>query len=173
MTCDHYKDVFCRSRQDYVRQHAAQNLILAAKHGELLYPGAPVCQNFGNEHFYYTSCVMNCVFDCEYCYLKGMYPSANLVVFVNLEDIFCGSGKRDLPRTRSTCACPTTRILLALEHLTGYAARWIEFVRRMNTGGQRLRIELRTKGTGGSLWQTVRPEAGVICGVYHLTAAGD
>lgn len=31
---DHYKDVFCRSRQDYVRQHAAQNLILAAKHGE-------------------------------------------------------------------------------------------------------------------------------------------
>ena len=48
---DHYKDVFCRSRQDYVRQHAAQNLILAAKHGELLYPGAPVCQNFGNEHF--------------------------------------------------------------------------------------------------------------------------
>lgn len=35
---DHYKDVFCRSRQDYVRQHAAQNLILAAKHGELLYP---------------------------------------------------------------------------------------------------------------------------------------
>ena len=33
----------------------------------------------------------------------------------------------------------------------------------MNTGGQRLRIELRTKGTGGSLWQTVRPEAGVIC----------
>lgn len=33
----------------------AQNLILAAKHGELLYPGAPVCQNFGNEHFYYTS----------------------------------------------------------------------------------------------------------------------
>ena len=48
---DHYKDVFCRSRQDYVRQHAAQNLILAAKHGELLYPGAPVCQNFGNEQF--------------------------------------------------------------------------------------------------------------------------
>ena len=159
---DHYKDVFCRSRQDYVRQHAAQNLILAAKHGELLYPGAPVCQNFGNEHFYYTSCVMNCVFDCEYCYLKGMYPSANLVVFVNLEDIFAEVEKRLATHPVYLCVSYDTD-LLALEHLTGYAARWIEFVRRMNTGGQRLRIELRTKGTGGSLWQTVRPEAGVIC----------
>ena len=37
---------------------------------------------------------MNCVFDCEYCYLKGMYPSANLVVFVNLEDIFAEVEKR-------------------------------------------------------------------------------
>lgn len=133
---DHYKDVFCRSRQDYVRQHAAQNLILAAKHGELLYPGAPVCQNFGNEHFYYTSCVMNCVFDCEYCYLKGMYPSANLVVFVNLEDIFAEVEKRLDAHPVYLCVSYDTD-LLALEHLTGYAARWIEFVRRMNTGGQR------------------------------------
>ena len=79
---------------------------------------------------------MNCVFDCEYCYLKGMYPSANLVVFVNLEDI--------LRKWKETCRAPVYLCvsydtdLLALEHLTGYAARWIEFVRRMNTGGQRL-----------------------------------
>jgi len=29
---------------------------------------------------------LNCVYDCEYCYLQGMYPSANIVVFVNFED---------------------------------------------------------------------------------------
>ena len=29
---------------------------------------------------------MHCPFGCEYCYLKGMYPSSNMVVFVNLED---------------------------------------------------------------------------------------
>ena len=153
---DHYKDIFCRSRQDYVRQHAAQNLILAAKHGELLYPGAPVCQSFGNEHFYYTSCVMNCVFDCEYCYLKGMYPSANLVVFVNLEDIFAEVEKRLAAHPVYLCVSYDTD-LLALEHLTGYAARWIEFVRRMNTHGQSLRIELTNKGNGGSLSNTLRP----------------
>lgn len=84
----HYKDVFCRRRQDYEEQHHAQNLILAKKTGSLIYQGAPVCQNFGNTYFYYTSCMMNCIYDCEYCYLKGMYPSANIVIFVNIEDIF-------------------------------------------------------------------------------------
>ena len=85
---NHYKDVFCRSRQSCQLQHRTQKLILAARQGTLLYEGAPVCQSFDNPYFYYTSCVMNCIFDCEYCYLKGMYPSANIVVFVNLEDIF-------------------------------------------------------------------------------------
>ncbi len=61
----HYKDVFCRSRQSYQLQHHTQKLILAARQGTLLYEGAPVCQSFGNRYFCYTSCVMNCVFDCE------------------------------------------------------------------------------------------------------------
>ncbi len=85
---DHYKDLFNRSHQDSGVQKQSQKLILAEKHGTLIYPGAPVCQSFGEEHFYYTSCVMNCLFDCEYCYLKGMYPSGNLVIFLNLNDVF-------------------------------------------------------------------------------------
>lgn len=35
----HYKDVFCRRRQDYEEQHHAQNLILAKKTGSLIYQG--------------------------------------------------------------------------------------------------------------------------------------
>ena len=128
---DHYKDVFCRSRQDYAAQHMAQNMILAVKHGSLLYEGAPVCQSFGNEYFYYTSCVMNCVYDCEYCYLKGMYPSGNLVVFVNLEDIFAEIEETLKRHPMYLCVSYDTD-LLAIEHMTGYASRWIEFVRRQN-----------------------------------------
>ena len=100
---EHYKDVFCRRGQDYVLQHGAQNLILAKKRGTLLYEGAPVCQSFGNDNFYYTSCVMNCVYDCEYCYLKGMYPSGNLVIFVNLEDIFAETKRRLAGRPMYLC----------------------------------------------------------------------
>lgn len=85
---DHYKDVFNRSRQNLHAQETEPALILAANHGTLFYPGAPVCQSFGEEHFLYTSCIMNCLYDCDYCYLQGMYPSGAMVVFVNLEDYF-------------------------------------------------------------------------------------
>ena len=83
-----YRDVFNRRNQDPVIQHKAQKLILAVKKDGFLYEGAPVCQSFGEEAFYYTSNVMNCIYDCEYCFLKGMYPSADIVIFVNLEDTF-------------------------------------------------------------------------------------
>ena len=38
---DHYKDVFCRSRQYTAGQHRAQQLILAAKKNNFIYEGAP------------------------------------------------------------------------------------------------------------------------------------
>ncbi len=84
----HYKDVFNRSRQDLHAQETEPALILAANHGTKFYPGAPVCQSFGEEHFMYTSCIMNCLYDCDYCYLQGMYPSRTVVIFVNLDDYF-------------------------------------------------------------------------------------
>ena len=31
--------------------------------------------------------IRHLVYDCEYCYLKGMYLSANIVIFVNIEDV--------------------------------------------------------------------------------------
>ena len=160
---EHYKDVFCRRGQDYVLQHGAQNLILAKKRGTLLYEGAPVCQSFGNDNFYYTSCVMNCVYDCEYCYLKGMYPSGNLVIFVNLEDIFAETKRRLAGRPMYLCVSYDTD-LAAVEPITGYVSEWVKFVRAQNVGcpGQ-LKIELRTKSADGRLWSSLAPEEGVIC----------
>lgn len=154
---DHYKDVFCRSGQNYVMQHKAQNLIIAAKHGDLIYKGAPVCQSFGNEYFYYTSCMMNCIYDCEYCYLKGMYPSGNVVVFVNIEDIF-----RELETTLEVhpvylCVSYDTD-LMAMEHITGYTGEWIEFAGLH----ENLKIEIRTKCANVSLLDRVSPCENVI-----------
>ena len=54
ITIKHYKDMFNRSKQDFVLQKNAQALILAVNKGELIYPGARFCQSFGNSHFYYT-----------------------------------------------------------------------------------------------------------------------
>ncbi len=148
----HYKDVFCRSRQNYMLQHKAQSLILAAKHGRLVYEGAPVCQSFGNENFYYTSCMMNCIYNCEYCYLKGMYPSGNVVVFVNLEDIFAELQGMLSEHPVYLCVSYDTD-LLAFEQITGYAAEWVKFAAKCGREGYDLKIELRTKCASPAFWE--------------------
>lgn len=157
----HYKDVFCRNRQNSALQHRSQNLILAAREGALFYEGAPVCQSFGNPYFYYTSCVMNCIFDCEYCYLKGMYPSANIVVFVNLEDYFAQAEQMLKEHPLYLCVSYDTD-LLAMEHVTGYAGEWCEFAKKHED----LNMEIRTKCAGGQLAAQFSPVPGVI---YALT----
>ena len=32
--------------------------------------------------------MLNCIYDCNYCFLQGMFNSANYLVFVNYEDYF-------------------------------------------------------------------------------------
>lgn len=144
----HYKDVFCRRGQKYRLQHRAQSLILAEKRGKLIYEGAPVCQSFGNENFYYTSCIMNCIYDCEYCYLKGMYPSGNIVVFVNLEDFFDETEKLCMRQPVYLCVSYDTD-LAALEHVTGYMEEWVRFAEKQKN----FKIEIRTKCADETLWR--------------------
>lgn len=136
----HYKDVFNRRHQNFIVQKNSPALILALKEEPFLYPGAPVCQNFNQKYFYYTYCVMNCIFDCQYCYLQGMYPSANLVFFVNLEDIFSELEKMLKEHPIYLCISYDTD-LLALESLLSYCEQWLIFTSKHPT----LTIELRTK----------------------------
>lgn len=161
---DHYKDVFCRKGQNFILQQRSPNLILGAKQGNLIYEGAPVCQSFGNEYFYYTSCVMNCVYDCEYCYLKGMYPSGNLVVFVNLEDIFDEIKKRLKEHAMYLCVSYDTD-LLAMEPIIGYTAEWIAFAKAQNETSNSLKLEIRTKSADSLFWSRHIPVPEIIYGI--------
>lgn len=153
----HYKDVFCRRGQDFLQQHRSQKLILAEKKGTLIYPGAPVCQSFGNDYFYYTSCVMNCIYDCEYCYLKGMYPSANIVWFVNLEDFFAET-KRMLKRHPMYLCVSYDTDLMAMEAVTGYVSEWMRFAGSL----ENLKLEIRTKCADCSFLERAEPVPGVV-----------
>ena len=140
----HYKDVFNRPRQNRALQKKDKAIILAKKPGQLVYPGAKVCQDFGNEHFYYTSVVMNCPFDCEYCYLQGMYPSGYMVIFLNIEDVF--AEVEELLKKHPVYLCISYDTdLLAIEHLTGYVSMWEEFLKTH----EGLTIEVRTKAYHG------------------------
>lgn len=153
----HYKDVFCRSGQEYRLQRRSQKLILAVQKNHFLYEGAPVCQSFGNPHFYYTSCMMNCIYDCEYCYLKGMYPSGHMVLFVNPEDTFAELEKLLAAHPVYLCVSYDTD-LLAVEKLFGYAGEWCRFAEQQPG----LTIEIRTKSANPKLWEALNPQERVI-----------
>lgn len=153
----HYKDVFNRRHESAAVQRLAPALILASKPGRLIYDGAPVCQSFGNEHFYYTSCVMNCVYNCEYCYLQGMYPSGNIVIFINIEDIFAELTGILKEHDAYVCVSYDTD-LMAIENLTGFVKQWCDFAAE-NPG---LKIEIRTKCGRRDLWDKLAPSERVI-----------
>ncbi len=137
---EHYKDVFNRGKQDLTLQETEPSLILAKNNGTLFYPGAPVCQSFGEEHFMYTSCVMNCLYDCDYCYLQGMYPGRNVVVFVNLEDYFKELDTLLAKHPVYLC-CSYDSDLTALHGLLPHAKAFCDYT----AAHPELRLELRTK----------------------------
>ena len=153
----HYKDVFCRPRQNTALQHMRQSLILAKKTGTLIYPGSPVCQSFGHQHFYYTSLCMNCPFDCQYCYLRGMYPSGNLVLFVNLEDYRAELDSLLRQHPVYLCISYDTE-LCALESLHGYVHAFSGMVSET----PELTVEVRTKSSCTSLLQSLKGSSRMI-----------
>ena len=141
ITIDNYKEIFSRPKQDWRLQKKSSNLILAKKRSDYLYLGSGVTPDFGHQHFFYNSLVLNCIYDCEYCYLQGMYPSANIVTFVNLEDYFEAT-KLELEKLKSLYLCISYDTdLLAFENIIPYCKAWIEFAKE----NPEIQIELRTK----------------------------
>jgi spore photoproduct lyase len=136
----HYKDVFCRTGQDFSLQKKSQKIILAAKKNPFLYKGSEFCLNYGEKEFYYTTPVLNCVYNCEYCFLQGMYASGNIVIFVNQEDFFRDINA-EINDKNAYIAISYETDLLALEWLTGIVGKWLDFALK----NPNITIEIRTK----------------------------
>ena len=148
----HYKDVFNRKKQGRLDQSRSRKLILAKKEGQRLYDGAVVCQDFSESHFCYTSLLMNCPFHCAYCYLQGMYPSSNLVMFLNLEDYFSDCKKWIAEKGSLYLCISYDSDLLAMEGVYPYVEEFARFLNQENA----LRIEVRTKAGGEGLWRKMQ-----------------
>ena len=84
---ERYGDVFNAPAQNFRQQKQQPALIIAHKAGRRVIP-TPPGYHIGGEHNYYFSHMLNCVYDCRYCFLQGMYQSGNFVVFINSEDFF-------------------------------------------------------------------------------------
>ncbi|MDD3840291.1 MAG: radical SAM protein [Clostridia bacterium] len=154
---DEYRNLFNRPRQDFFLQKQSQKLILAVKPGDFLYPGPDVCEDFGFNNFYYCSTTINCIYNCDYCFLQGMYNSGNIVVFVNIDDFFDAVDQATADKKVYLCISYDSDIL-ALENITGQASRWIKYAR----GNDNLLIEIKTKSANYSSIATLEPTGNVI-----------
>ena len=83
--CERYTEVFNRKSQNFRLQKKQPALILARKFKNHVLP-APENYGLGTGHNYYFSHMLNCIYDCRYCFLQGMFQSAHYVLFVNYED---------------------------------------------------------------------------------------
>lgn len=83
--CRRYTEVFNKKSQNFRLQKQNPSLILAKKKKGWVLP-TPEGYGIGGTKNYYFSHMLNCLYDCRYCFLQGLYSSANYVVFINYED---------------------------------------------------------------------------------------
>jgi spore photoproduct lyase len=153
-----YKEVFNRPGQNFQIQKLTPKLILATKKDNFLYKGSELAPNFGEINFYYNSLILNCPYNCDYCYLQGMYNSGNMVIFVNIEDFFDATEQKlsDLGRIYLCLSYDTD--LLGMETWVGYSRKWIEYARNKPN----LILELRTKSANAKSLDQIAPIENLI-----------
>ena len=139
-----YGEVFNRRAQNFRLQKRFPALILAAKHDKHVLP-APQAYGIGGSNNYYFSHMLNCIYDCRYCFLQGMYRAAHYVLFVNYQDIQQAIAERigqhgSAPSYfYSGYDCDS----LALEPVSGFVENFLPLFARY----PQAILELRTKST--------------------------
>ncbi len=155
---DDYKHVFNRRRQTFQFQKRSMKLILAVKKDNFIYDGSRFAPSFGHPNFYYNALILNCIYNCDYCYLQGMYPSGNIVLFVNSVPYF--QAVEDVIETKGSvylCLSYDTD-LLAFENLIPNCRRWIEWSESHATA----LLEIRTKSTNFSAIADLKVNPNII-----------
>lgn len=124
----HYKDVLNVSPSAWRIQKQVQKIVLALRTEDFFYKGSAITPDFGFKHFYYNTLVLNCVYDCDYCYLQGMFNTPHLVLFVNNEDFFAATEKLLKQINEQVyMALSYDTDLPAVEHLYPYCSEWLTF----------------------------------------------
>ena len=144
VSCDRYGEIFNPNAQDFRLQKRRPSLILAHKHHRRVLE-APHGYGLGGHRNYYFSHLLNCLYDCRYCFLQGMYRSAHYVLYVNYEDFgtdidtVLGKAGNEPCWFFSGYDCDS----LAMEPVSAFVQYFLPFFSRRPLA----HIELRTKST--------------------------
>jgi spore photoproduct lyase len=141
IACDHYKSVFNpKSSQNFRLQKQNPAMIIAQKEGKRVHP-TPESFGIGSHNNYYFSHLLNCPYDCRYCFLQGMYPSAHYVWFVNYLDFMQDIKAIAKAKSNSYFFSGYDGDSLALDKQTQFLECFIPFFQGLDDA----KMEIRTK----------------------------
>ncbi len=162
---DRHQEIFNRRQQNFRIQKQNPALILAKKYENFVLD-APSGFGISAQKNYYFSHMYNCIYDCRYCFLQGMYSSANYVLFVNYDDFFksiaktVSANKGNSMTFFSGYDCDS----LAFEKITGFAQKALDFFSKFNS----VELELRTKSIVSDIFLNRQPLSNCIV-AYSLS----
>lgn len=156
---DNYKDILNQNAASWRLQKQVQKIILAERKDNFYYKGSNITPAFGYENFYYNTLAINCVYDCDYCYLQGMFTTPHLVLFVNNHDYLQATSaliKKIQQPLYMALSYDTD--LLAIENIYPYCAEWINYV----AIEKNITIEIRTKSVNVNALMRLTPNERVV-----------
>ncbi len=159
ISIDNYGEIFNKRNQNFRIQKSNPCLILAHKKDGFVLQ-APEGFGIGASKNFYFSHMFNCIYDCRYCFLQGMYSSANYVIFVNFED-FDIAIKKTIEKninTKLTFFSGYDCDSLALENVTGFAKHILPIFKTYT----QIEIEFRTKSIQKQPFLSLSPMKNVI-----------
>ncbi len=156
--CKNYTEIFNPRSQNFRIQKKKPNIILAKKRKNLIV-STPDDFSIGFTENYYFSHMLNCIYDCKYCFLQGMFNSANFVIFTNFNDFINEIKNKTLNKNHKPCFfsgydCDS----LALEKITNFLKVFLNCFKEINNGY----LEVRTKSTNIDVFKNIEPIENVI-----------
>ena len=157
--CEKYTEIFNSKNQNFRIQKINPNIILAKKYGKFALK-TPSNFNIGFKENYYFSHMLNCVYDCKYCFLQGMFNSANFLVFVNYENFFeeIDNILRKKPNKKICFFSGYDCDSLALEKITNFLNSFLIFFEQRKNAF----LEVRTKSTNIEVFKKIKPIDNVV-----------
>ncbi|MGV0006087.1 MAG: spore photoproduct lyase family protein [Candidatus Porifericomitaceae bacterium WSBS_2022_MAG_OTU9] len=157
IACEHYGEIINPVRQDFRLQKQAQALVLAAHRGNRVHSAQSGYSIAPGRPHYYFSHLLNCPYDCGYCFLQGRYRSAHMVLFINYEDFAKDLGKLAHRDNHPFFFSGYDSDSLALEPLSKFADNIVPLFRKLPAT-----LELRSKSTQIRSLLDIEPCANVI-----------
>lgn len=151
---DHYSEIFNRKNQNFSLQKVNPGLIIAQKDKNFIQKIKPQ-SGVGLTENYYFSPMLNCPFDCMYCFLKGFFRSAFYTIFVNYEDF-----KKEIEAivSPSFFFSGYDSDSLAMDHITEFSKEFIPFFQKL----PHMELELRTKSININSLLSLPPSENII-----------